>query len=81
MSKHEIILSRLKNYDNQSKLIIARKDRQQRLKTLINDHGLADVALASGFNVTTLAQHVSAKIAPSIAEDKVIKAETILKGL
>ena len=80
-NKESVITKRLKKYDKQSKVTAQRNDRQDRLKQLVEDHGVEMTALAGGFSVGTLEQYVRVVIAPSISEGSVIQAESILKGL
>ena len=77
----KVIVSRLATYDERAKLTTDRNDRQDRLKHLVDKYGVENVALAGGFTVSTLAQYIRVSVAPAISEDKVLKAETILKGL
>ena len=75
------IEKRLKAYDVQSKLNTDRFERQNRLKKLVQKHPVELVALAGGFTEATLKQYIRAAVAPSISENAVTQAETILKGL
>lgn len=56
------------------------KNRQDRLKGLVEKHGLDKVVTASGLSKKTLEHYLRTSVAPSISESAVIKAETVLKG-
>ncbi len=56
-------------------------DRQQRLKNLVDKHGVKFVAEASGLSENTLIQYVRTSNPPSISEQAVSIAERVLEGL
>lgn len=56
-------------------------DNQSRLRTLVEQHGLDVVALASELTTKTLKQYIVLSRPPAISKETVDKAESILKGL
>lgn len=62
-------------------LVNSMRDRQQRLKTLVDKHGAEAVAEASGLTVNTVKHYSRVRHTPNISEEAVIKAETILGRL
>ena len=66
------IINLLKKYDGDYQ---DNKDRQTKLKNLVDKYDLELVALAAGFTVGTLHQYIRVKHVPSIRHDSVIQAE------
>lgn len=56
-------------------------DRQDRLKLLVEKHGVDRVANAADLSVATLRQYIRVSVPPSISESSVKQAEVILQEL
>ena len=83
MNKLNEIQKRLDNFKKaeEGNLIESQRKSQNRLKEMVNIHGIDCVSLASGLTEKTLKQYIQVKVPPSIKKDTVDKAEAILKGL
>lgn len=56
-------------------------DVQNRLKNLVDKHGIEFVAAATGLTMGTIRQYTRVSVAPAISLTTVERAELILKGL
>lgn len=57
------------------------KNRQKRLKDLVDVHGVEHVAIAGDWTENTVRQYVRVSNPVSISDLKLEQAETVLKGL
>ena len=79
--KIEMIRDRRLALDGKSDLMKEYTDRQDRLKALVEVHGIESVAVASGLSETTVRQYCRTRMPSTIGEKPVSEAEVILKGL
>lgn len=77
VTKNQKIIKRLDEYDGYKD----NKDRQNRLRNLVDEHGEECVALAAELTIGTLQQYLRVKTAMSVNENTVLKAERILEGI
>lgn len=77
--KIENIKKRLKAYEPETDLE-SLKNKQRRLKVLVDEHGIECVAIAAELKVSTIRQYLSPTV-QSISEPSIKKAENILEGL
>ena len=77
MTKEEMIKKRLEQYEP----TFDYKGRQNRLKALVESHGVRFVAMASGLTEKTLIQYVRVRSPQAISEATVTQAESVLEGL
>lgn len=54
---------------------------QKRLQTLVNEHGLIDVALAAGYKQSTLLQYLRVNQPHNIKADSVRQAEEVFRKI
>lgn len=78
VTKKQKIIKKLNEYDHGYK---DNKDRQNRLRNLVDEHGLECVALAAELTEGTLQQYLRVKTAMAVNENTVVKAERILEGI
>lgn len=79
--KMKQIIKRRKALSGETNIVKDYTDRQNRLKLLVDTHGIEAVAAASNLSVNTVRQYCRTRMPSTIAERPVIEAETILEGL
>ena len=57
------------------------QDLQQRLRSMVKEHGVECVSEATGLTVKTIQQYARVSVAPAISKATIDKAEIILEGL
>lgn len=75
--KEQIIKERLRNHTE----VHTYRNRQNRLKLLVKNHGEKFTAMAAGLTDATLQQYLRVKHPQSISENTVSRAESVLEGL
>ena len=68
-------------YESLTEVMARRNIVQDRLKALVHEYGLEEVATAAGYTSNTLQQYMRVKTPPMISESSVIKAEKILTSI
>lgn len=80
--KKELIEKRVAKFRAKTVIELSKThlQRQQRLKDLVDEYGVTDVAHASGLSEKTVIQYCRVKVPPQIGETPIRQAEVVLKG-
>jgi len=68
-------------YNDPNRMFRVMLDRKERLKHLVDKHGLEAVALAGGYTESTLKQYLRNKLPNNIGLEALNQAETVLRQL
>lgn len=81
MTKSERVIELVKLFDESDVTRETMISRQNRLKKLVDEHGVDCTALAGGYTINTLRQYLRVRWPFVIGEESVAKAEHILGQL